>query len=200
VLAFFFGTRCSELLAIRTEDIADSTLEGGREAITVSFLNTKTRQTLLSHHDPFVVHGGHPVLMEAFKAFDDKVEWIPGGAVFRDLETGESLTRVWFDEVVKRAAPDATPHSCRVGIATELWAAGEKIEKIMAVGRWTSQAALLYVIGAAEDQISALDRVGGGNLMMERGTLHKGLGTSNIRPTYEADFRLWAQGCSRAEA
>jgi len=104
----------------------------------------------------------HPVLMEAWAASEDRFDYDQVAPVFHRLtgSTRDPLSRRWFADVIAKASPLTTPHSARVGLATELWAAGVGVDDIMAVGRWSSLAALMYVIGVLEDQVKATDRVG----------------------------------------
>jgi integrase len=179
VLAFFFAMRARELLTLRSEDIDYITTAGARPVLRVSFRQTKTRRSIFLSHEPLHVHCGHPLLMAAFAKFDDTVEFIPRTVVFRKQRTTpEPLDRRWLANVVQRAAPDATPHSARVGCATELWAAGATMEEVMAVGRWRSSAAALYILGPLQDQLRATDRLDGGELvyttagLQARGAFH----------------------------
>ncbi len=163
VLAFFYAARVSEVLALRTEDLAVTAAP--RNVATVLFRQVKNRRSTFESHEPFRVACGHPLLLRALQLFDELVEWIPHGPIFR-REPGDSRTmsRAWFAAIVKEAAPGATPHSARVGCATELWASGAGVDEIMAVGRWSSAAALLYVLQPMQTQLQATDRLGTGSL------------------------------------
>ena len=52
------------------------------------------------------------------------------------------------------------------------------LQDIMAIGRWGSIAAILYIVGSLERQVSASDRLGKGRLVFDSGSLHRRLGTS----------------------
>lgn len=166
LVAFFFACRVRELLQMRTEDLTCITLPDKRLAIQLRFTQTKTRQTVFTTHDPFVVTCGNPLLLDGLREFDDLVEFLPGSPIFRrDKSSSAPMNRSWFASVVRRASPSATPHSCRVGCATELWAAGATLDEIMTVGRWTSTAAALYVLGSLHEQVAATDRLEDGSLV-----------------------------------
>ena len=166
LVAFFFACRVRELLQMRTEDLSYITLPDQRPAIQIRFMQTKTRSTVFITHDPFTVTCANPLLIQAFAAFDDIVEFLPDSVIFRRAPSSPSpLNRAWFAAVVRRASPGATPHSCRVGCATELWAAGAPLDEIMAVGRWASTAAALYVLGSLHEQVAATDRLRDGSLV-----------------------------------
>jgi len=193
VVAFFFACRVRELLQMKAEDLQSITLPDGRSAVQIEFRQTKTRSTVFVSHDPFTVTCANPLLLEAFRAFDDVVEFIPAAPIFRKDPTSESMmSREWFAQVVREASPTATPHSCRVGCATELWAAGASLDEIMAVGRWTSTAATLYVLGSLHDQVAATDRLGDGGLMYTTAGLQRTVAVDGNRQGLAiADSTAW---------
>lgn len=166
LVAFFFACRARELLRMQTDDLSYITLPDGRPAIQIRFVQTKTRSSVFITHDPFVVTCANPLLIDGFREFDEVVEFLPDSPIFRRARLDpKPLSRDWFADVVRRASPAATPHSCRVGCATELWAAGASLDEIMAVGRWASSAAALYVLGSLHEQVAATDRLGDGSLV-----------------------------------
>ena len=201
VLALVFGTRASELIQMKTEDIEvihvydKKSGKKDRLALRVTFRNVKTRQSIFSTHDPFVVTSAHPLLMRAFSAFDDKVEFIPGHTIFRsDNGQDKPLSRDWLDRIAKSIDPETSPHCFRVGLATELWATGVDILDIMAIGRWGSMGAILYIVGSIERQVKASDRMGGGRLVFDSGELHRSLGTSLTADNVpSAPTKKWAK-------
>lgn len=195
VFGFFFACRVSEVIGMKSEDIREVVLEGGRRALRLTFRSVKNRRTLLDSHEPFTVTCANPLLLDAFALFRAVVGLAPSSNLFR-RESGpsQSLSREWFAAVVSAAAPGATPHSCRVGMATELWAAGAGVDDIMAVGRWTSAAALLYVLSPVQQQVEATDRLGEGGLVYTPEGIQKAWpvqGSREDMPTAEA--RTWAQ-------
>jgi hypothetical protein len=104
-----------------------------------------------------------------------------------------ALARSWFVDVIRAAAPGTSPHSARVGAATEMWAARVPLRDIMAVGRWTSTAAVMYVISTLEAQVEATDRIGScGALQFSDGDLRRaGFAVMNHVASASAD--AWEQ-------
>ena len=202
VLAFFFGMRVSELIGLMPEDIHCVKLAGGRRAMRVTFRKTKTRQTMFITHEPFNVTCAHPLLVEAWGAFEARHDYYDRTTIFHRRPgpqgTRDPLSRNWFAGVVAAAAPGTTPHSCRVGLASEMWAAKCSIEEIMSAGRWSSVAALMYVIGCLEDQVRASDRIGSNSLRMVDGDLRRGGFSPNEADALrgplgpKGDATLWA--------
>jgi integrase len=159
-LAFIFGLRLSELLALDKNDI---TLHGAVE-VHLRLRHTKTRTSLFDTHDPFTVASQHHLLQMTFGLFNKEVGFGPNPTdpVFTRMvgRSADRLGRPWFTSVVRAAAADATPHSCRVGMATELHAARVPLHLIMAAGRWRSTAALLYILGNVDDIVEATSYLG----------------------------------------
>ncbi len=197
VMAFFFGMRISELLALQPDDVDAIPLGGQETGMRVTFRQCKNRRSLLVQHQPFHVACAHPLLMRAWTTFEDCIEYYDDTPVFHRLSgaTRDGLSRTWFDNVVKAAAPGTSPHSARVGLATELWAAGSGIDQIMAAGRWTSVAAVLYIIGSLDDQVKATRQIGEGlvytgNDLRRLGTTPGQFARQSHRPVVRAD--AWA--------
>jgi integrase len=191
--AFLFGTRVSELLSLKWEDVTDGVLLDGRPAIAVVFVKCKNRQSLLTTHEPFTITAAHPTLMRCLAAYRASLI-STRGPLIQDHK-GHALSREWFARLVAAASPGgtATPHSVRVGLATELWASGASLSEIMAAGRWTSPAAVLYIIGSLDASAAAIDKVGGGGLMFTSFGLQQQLRTQ--RRPFEApkcDPSRWA--------
>lgn len=173
-LCFCTGARCAELLALRGADLVIEDDAG--VYVQATFRQTKTRRTALGTHDPFVSVATNTMLLELFEFFDQVCGWEADGPVwtsYRHGEEGKPLSRDWFARVVAKADPGCSPHSCRVGMATDLWAAGCTMEEIMAAGRWTSAAAVLYVIGALDHQLVIADALGTGGLSYDGDKLRK---------------------------
>jgi hypothetical protein len=63
----------------------------------------------------------------------------------------------------------------------EAWAAGVPLEAIMAFWGWTSPVAVLYIVGAMEETVSASTRIGGSGMRFEADGLHAQLGTARLR-------------------
>jgi integrase len=204
VLAFAAATRVSELLALCGEHLhvdADDT-------IILTFESVKNRRTLLSTHQPFKIALRLPLLLRAFALFNEVCGFADGVPIFHRL-TGSSpdkLSRNWFAKIIKSIDPDCSPHSVRVGAATELYAAGVDLPSIMALGRWTSAAAVIYVIGCLDVTIDASARMGSAGVRLVRGDLRRQLGTSaTLEPWHVTDERYtsadqWLAHCAAVDA
>ena len=192
-LAFFFATRVSELLAMTPADVSVVPLSNGRRALRITFRKCKNRQSVFSSHEPFVVSCAHPLLMRIWTAFTAAVPLPKKGFVFHRLSgaTRDALSREWFAGVIASAAPGTTPHSARVGAATEMWAAKVPLRDIMAVGRWSSPAAVLYIISTLESQVAATDAIGSeGALSISNGDLRRA-GLAVLSDTASASAERW---------
>ncbi len=202
VLGFCFGCRARELLGLNEEDLKPIALVDGRPALQVTFKRTKNRQSLFVTHQPFRVVCAHAMLLRAFTLFNDKYRFLPGAPVFR-LVPGEPQpqSRGWLAAVLRRVASGATPHALRVGLATELWAAGASMDAIMTAGRWLSRAAALYVIGSLNEQVEATDRLADGSLVYTSAGLQRRLRSDAVLddlPSSSVDE--WSRVCLACEA
>ena len=194
LVAFFFAMRVRELLALLPDDVEPVHLRDGRVAMRITFRTTKTRQSVFSTHDPFVVSCAHDFLISAWHVFEQHIDYYDDVPVFHALRgaTRDPLSRAWFASVVSRAAPNVTPHSCRVGCASEMWAARVPLSEIMAHGRWTSIAAVLYIVGSLEDQVAASDAIGSKGALVYRGDDLRKVGLGGFDPQAEVDGERWA--------
>jgi integrase len=174
LLGFGTGSRCRELLGLRGADVQLQRIDD-RDIIEVTFRDTKTRRTILHTHQPFLTYVSHALIVEMWSLFDVIVGWEASGHVFVGLRgsTSDVLSRDWFARLVHKVDPECTPHCLRVGMATELWAAGCKIAEIMTAGRWTSEAAVLYIIGSLDKALVAADALGRGGLSYDRKQLRQ---------------------------
>jgi integrase len=167
VMAFVFGLRLSELLNLNNEDVT----VGPNDEIIIELLQTKTNRSLFGTHEAFRCASRHPLLLRVFDAFNKEVGFAKTAKrplFYRMVgRTADRLGRAWFQKVVSTAAPDATPHSCRVGMATELHAARVPLHLIMVAGRWRSTAALLYILSNIDDSIEATSHLGKAKLRKE---------------------------------
>lgn len=206
VVAFFYGLRISELLALRPEHIDPVSLADGAVGMQVTFVQCKNRRSTLMQHQPFKVTCAHPLLVRAWAAFERRLDYYDNTPVFHRLSgsSRDPLSRSWFATVIREAAPGTTPHSARVGLATELWAAGKSLDVIMAAGRWTSPAAVLYVIGSLEDQVAATRDIGSAHLAYSGDDLRRmGMSPSQFAARHHApstDSKQWAAIAAVAEA
>jgi integrase len=174
LLGFGTGSRCRELISLRGADVQLQRIDN-RDIVEVTFRHTKTRQTILHTHQPFVTHVSHALIVEMWSLFDVIVGWEDAGFVFAALRgsSADALSRDWFAHLIRKVDPECTPHCLRVGLATELWAAGCKIAEIMTAGRWTSEAAVLYIIGSLDKALVAADALGRGGLSYDRKQLRQ---------------------------
>ena len=168
-LGFFFATRGAELLSFEGQDINMS--DNGD--ILVTFRHVKTRQSLFGLHRPFVIAGRAPVLTRMFDLFNATIGFNDGLPLFHKWSKGKhpvasSLSRDWLSHAVRRWDPLCSPHSLRVGCATEAWAAGIPLPQIQALGRWDSVAALLYILGSLDETAAATSLLGKGELFMTK--------------------------------
>ena len=181
-VAFFFGCRISELLAFNGEHINPIELGPGPDddAIKITFVSIKTRQSLFQTHQPWEVFSAHSLLLRAFDRFNEAVRFLDGRPVFHSIR-GRSTDRLsadWFAKLIKRIDPALVPHSARVGLATEMWACGGSVDEIMAAGRWTSPAAVLYIVGSLDKMVVASRGLGKGMLRYTEDGLRQQIGVS----------------------
>jgi integrase len=176
VLAFAAATRVSELLQLLGEHIQVD--EDG--VIVLTFVSVKNRRSLFTTHQPFKIALRLPLLLRSFDLFNRTCGFSDGIPIFHRVsgKTRDALSRDWFDRIIKGINPSCSPHSVRVGAATELWAADVPITGIMALGRWTSAAAVIYIIGCLDVTIEASSRLGSAKVRFIRGDLRKQLGVS----------------------
>ena len=197
VIGFHFAMRASEILSLRGDDLR--VVDG--DAIQLRFANVKNRRTVFSSHDPFVVTAGGPLLIEAYTLFNEKVGFRDDLFIFHQLRgsTEHPLSRDWLAGGVRAAAPNRTPHSLRVGAATELYASGVPLATIMAIGRWTSTAACLYVLGTLEDTVEATRSMGSAGVRITSDGLRRATrATIPASAIARADAARWVAACTAA--
>ena len=171
VLGFSAATRVSELLDLRGKHLQVD--DDG--VILLSFASVKNRQTLFTTHQPFKVALRLPLLTEAFELFNSACGFNDDDFIFHRAsgKSRDKLSRDWFASVIKSINPECSPHSVRVGAATELHAAGVPISDIMALGRWTSAAAVIYILGCLDTTIDASAKLGTADVRFVRGELRR---------------------------
>jgi integrase len=171
VLGFSAATRVSELLDLRGKHLQVD--DDG--VVLLSFASVKNRQTLFTTHQPFKIALRLPLLTEAFELFNTTCGFADDNFIFHRAsgKSRDKLSRDWFASVVKSINPACSPHSVRVGAATELHAAGVPISDIMALGRWTSAAAVIYILGCLDTTIDASAKLGTADIRFVRGELRR---------------------------
>ena len=177
------GVSVSELIALSRGDVA--LLAGG--VVRVTFRQRKNRRTLLGMHDPQTIHAQHCLLTDAgsiWLQFLDSKGAKEDTPLFPSLR-GQSVLKTrlsadTFRNAVKAVDPLCVTHSLRVGMATEAWAAGVPSAAIMALGGWTSETALMYIIGCNEETVSASRRLGAAAMRFDADGLHAQLGTARL--------------------
>jgi integrase len=193
-LGFATGSRCAELLNLLGNEVQHEMVDETRY-LEVTFAQTKTRQTPLSTHQPFKTLVSNETVVELFDVFNEVVGWEPEGPVWIGMRgaTCDAAGRAWFAAVVRRVDPECTPHCCRVGLASDMWAAGAKLDQIMTAGRWTSVAAVLYIIGSLDKALAAASLVGKGGLTYDAGKLRqKGFSAAFTAPA-QAEVKQWLE-------
>jgi integrase len=198
VLGLHFGLRASELLTLKGADLR--IVDDGR-SLQLRFANVKNRMSVFTSHDPFVVTASGALLMESYELFNRVVAFRDDLEIFHAMRAAseKKLSRDWLSNVVAAAAPSCTPHSLRVGCATELYAAGVDLQTIMAIGRWTSSAACLYVLGTLEDTINASRTMGSAGVRITADGLRRHSGASIPASAIpRADAKRWAAACAAA--
>jgi integrase len=203
VLSFAAATRVSEILNLRGEHIQVDK----DDVLIVTFESVKNRRTLFTTHQPFKIALNLPILLQAFDLFNRVCGFADGLHVFHrsNGRSRDKLSRDWFCGIIKGINPDCSPHSVRVGAATELHAAGVPISAIMALGRWTSAAAVIYILGCLDVTIEASTKLGTADLRFVRGDLRTRPGVCEpLRPwTVTRDDTTssdqWLQHCASIE-
>lgn len=171
VLGFFFACRRSELAALIWEDLQMIRKPGGTLYTRLRFREHKTNSSVLGSHQPAYIHAAHPVL-------DEAVAWL-----LRNVQKEDKLfpwSKAEIGDRIAKACPGCTAHGLRVGFATEAYAAGARLDHLMNHGRWTSLAALLYVLPTIEDSTEITELIGSGAVRIVDGALSRRLGTSLV--------------------
>ncbi len=183
VVGCFLACRRAELVRLNVADVT-----AGPAEVVFRFWVEKARQPVVAGPlEARRVVWAHPLLVAAMKKHRRKfgvARLAPAHPLFCSLGTRRAgrLRSAWVSRVVRSAAPGATTHWLRVGFATEASAAGCSVAKIRAVGRWTSDAAVLYISGSADAQAAASRRVGSAGLRMDEAL---------VRDAQGAHGRLW---------
>ena len=167
--------RRRELVALRWEDVV-----WGRGELLASIRRDKTNQCIVDAQCPRVVAVGHALLDEVWPRF---LETVPvkarTGALFKTPGGGDlsvDSVRTILRDMLPELDGVLSPHSLRVGAATEMAAAGVPLATIMQVGRW-KLAALHYVLPVADATVAATRAMGNGSVMLDRVLLQQAWGT-----------------------
>jgi integrase len=164
LLAFglFFGLRRRELVALNRDDVTWNPDDG---CLTLRVCSDKTNRNVVNAQRPRVLTASNPLLSEIWLAYLPILNGGSGGPLFGRLEGGFSVARLApasVSTIVREVLPGlgVSPHSLRVGFATEAYAAGVPLTTIMEMGRWRSSTALLYILPSADRSVDATRRFG----------------------------------------
>ena len=157
--------RRGELVAFDVGDVQRSAGE-----VVVSFRREKARRPgIVGPRAARSVACVHPLLIRALATYDRRYKvgnMAEDHPLFFTLADHQCLAPSWVGRIVRQRTPWATAHSLRVGFATEAYAAGCSVEIIKKMGRWSSDAALHYIIGSIDVQKLASTVVGRGGLSL----------------------------------
>lgn len=174
------GLRRREIAGLEWQDVQwDTKLKELRIAVR----RDKTNQNILNTQHPRVVVIAHELLEMCWSRFA-KVRGGADGPLFRVCGTDRGIADATVATIVRERLPDlgVSPHSLRVGCATELFAAGVPPAMIMEIGRWSSLTALMYVLPSADAMASATRSMGQGVSKVDRIVLQRALGTQAVAP------------------
>lgn len=188
VVGLLAGMRRREIVALR---LGDASWDAARRELTIAVRRDKTNTNIVAAQSPRSVVVAHALLDEVWPVFATRFrlsEQNRDGPLFPEM-TGctvrrtESLMPATINTVVRESLPGlpVSPHSLRVGFATELAAAGVDIGVIMELGRWSSLAALHYVLPSADKMAEATRAIGGG-IRVDRAVLQRSLGADPAPP------------------
>ncbi len=187
VLGFFFACRAREIIGLRVGDVTV-----GRDEVVVRFWHEKARRPgVAGPLEARLVGCAHPFAVAALREYVARWRGArrPADSPFFGGE-GTALGHAWLRGVAARVASGATPHGLRVGLATEAHAAGCSVEDIRRMGRWSSDAAVLYIVSSLDAQLAASRLVGSGELRWSGGCL---------RGFSRGQARLWRAAWSAEE-
>ena len=188
VVGLLAGLRRREIVALC---IGDAVWDARKRELTISVRRDKTNTNVIAAQSPRTVVIAHDLLDQVWPRYATRFGLAAQGSA-RPLfpaMTGCTIRREdalepgTVNTIVRESLPGlgVSPHSLRVGFATELAAAGVDIAVIMELGRWSSLAALHYVLPSA-DKMAAATRAIGGGLRVDRAVLQRNLGTDSVPP------------------
>jgi integrase len=164
LVGLLFGLRRAELVRLT---VADASY--GLSVLKLTVRQDKTNQSLLGSHHARSVSSSHRLLDRVWPAYAARflaAANLPTAPLFPRLDrlgraTSAALAPSSVSAAVKRAiGPQFSAHSLRVGCASELFRAGVPLPLIKEIGRWRSDAALLYVIPSADQMAHAGRKMG----------------------------------------
>ena len=188
VVGLLAGLRRREIVALRVGDVS---WDAARRELTITVRRDKTNTNIIAAQSPRSVVVSHALLDEVWPVFAARFQLSAqdsGSPLFPEMtgctvRRAESLMPATVNTIVRESLPGlpVSPHSLRVGFATELAAAGVDIAVIMELGRWSSLAALHYVLPSADKMAEATRAIGGG-LRVDRAVLQRSLGSDPTPP------------------
>ena len=194
VLGFFYGCRAQEITSFQYQDIRVA-----GDTVHLSFRSRKNRRSVLGLHQPQTIVASHPLLVSAMTLWLSRAKSLGASGstpLFPKTEKGTGPISFAHAAAMSPASirfrcreidPKCVAHSLRAGLATEAWAAGVPVEAIMALGGWTSPVAIMYIIGATDETVSASRRLGSAGMHYDGADLRASLGTSRLqRSTWQS--------------
>lgn len=187
VLGLIAGLRRREITALRWGDVAWS---DDRQELVVSIRRDKTNNTVTDAQHPRTLVVSHSLLTTVWKAYTAAIgHRLADSPLFPRIAgnhvTSDHLEPSTINSIVRQVLPGlpVSPHSLRVGFATELHAAGTPLPMILELGRWSSLTGLLYVLPSADNMTSATRSMGSGAVSFDRAVLQRSLNAGMHPPT-----------------
>lgn len=186
VLGVVAGLRRRELAALRR---SDAVWDQRQDELTVAVRRDKTNQVITDAQEPRVIAVAHALLTEVLTTYFTRIGAQPTTAplfpvIAGTRPTDRSLEPSTINTIVREVLPGlpVSPHSLRVGFATELHAAGVPLQVILELGRWSSLAGLLYVLPSADQMTAATRSMGSGAVSFDRVLIQRALNAGNTPP------------------
>ena len=179
------GLRRREVVGLCRGDVS---WDAARRELTVVVRRDKTNTNIVGAQSPRSIVTAHEMLDRIWPVYaarvlrPDSADDAPVFPVMVGVTvTDRSLAPGSVNSIIRELLPGlgVTPHGMRVGFATELAAVGTDIALIMELGRWSSLAALHYVLPSA-DAMAAATRAIGGGICVDRAVLQRSLGTDPV--------------------
>jgi integrase len=186
LVARLAGLRRREIVALTVGDV----MWNGSE-LRVTVRRDKVNFNLIGAECPRTVVVAHELLDAVWPLFTQhflQQGTPPDTPLFRHMVgvtiTTGGLAPDTVRTIIRERLPGlpVSPHSLRVGCATELHAAGVPIDQIMEIGRWSSLAALIYVLPSADAMARATRSMGNGAVQFDRVIVQRELRTDGTAP------------------